>query len=105
MVSLLSFLFVLYSGDKRFDKALFNILKVPPEDLACQITIMDVSVFKAIQPDELTSIAWTTKDKLIKVSRTEFSTASKLLTKITTLGSKSGRAYSPIQSNQHVGPD
>ena len=56
------------AGGKSYDAALFDILKVSPEDLAAQITLLDIPVFKAIAPEELTSIAWTTKDKLIKVS-------------------------------------
>ncbi|ELW70858.1 Ras-specific guanine nucleotide-releasing factor RalGPS2 [Tupaia chinensis] len=36
---------------KSFDAVVFDVLKVTPEEYAGQITLMDVPVFKAIQPD------------------------------------------------------
>ena len=43
------------AGTKAFDAAVFDLLKVSAEQLAIQITLMDIPVFKAIGPEELTS--------------------------------------------------
>lgn len=48
---------------KKFDAALFDIQKVPPEQFAQQLTILDLAVFKSIQPDELSGCGWTKKLK------------------------------------------
>uniref|UniRef100_A0AAV2KXV2 Ras-GEF domain-containing protein n=1 Tax=Knipowitschia caucasica TaxID=637954 RepID=A0AAV2KXV2_KNICA len=58
-----------YLGDKgselkkSFDAVVFDVLKVTPEEYAGQITLMDTPVFKAIQPDELSSCGWNKKEK------------------------------------------
>lgn len=38
-------------SDKQFDPVTFDVLMVPPEDLAEQITIADAPLFKSIQPE------------------------------------------------------
>ncbi|XP_032427091.1 ras-specific guanine nucleotide-releasing factor RalGPS2 isoform X2 [Xiphophorus hellerii] len=48
---------------KSFDAVVFDVLKVTPEEYAGQITLMDAPVFKAIQPDELSSCGWNKKEK------------------------------------------
>ncbi|XP_026559108.1 ras-specific guanine nucleotide-releasing factor RalGPS2 isoform X1 [Pseudonaja textilis] len=48
---------------KSFDAVVFDVLKVTPEEYAGQITLMDIPVFKAIQPEELSSCGWNKKEK------------------------------------------
>ncbi|XP_041417440.1 ras-specific guanine nucleotide-releasing factor RalGPS1 isoform X1 [Xenopus laevis] len=48
---------------KSFDAIVFDVLMVTPEEYAGQITVMDVPVFKAIQPEELSSCGWNKKEK------------------------------------------
>ncbi|KAG5840802.1 hypothetical protein ANANG_G00192510 [Anguilla anguilla] len=48
---------------KSYDAVVFDVLKVTPEEFASQITLMDVPVFKAIQPEELASCGWSKKEK------------------------------------------
>ncbi|XP_028394917.1 ras-specific guanine nucleotide-releasing factor RalGPS1-like [Dendronephthya gigantea] len=51
-------------SDRSYDEVVFDILKVDPEDFAKQITLMDIPVFKAIKPEELSSCGWNKKNKL-----------------------------------------
>ncbi|XP_056271494.1 ras-specific guanine nucleotide-releasing factor RalGPS2 isoform X2 [Pseudoliparis swirei] len=48
---------------KSFDAVVFDVLKVTPEEYASQIMLMDAPVFKAIQPEELSSCGWNKKEK------------------------------------------
>ncbi|XP_018609189.2 ras-specific guanine nucleotide-releasing factor RalGPS2 isoform X5 [Scleropages formosus] len=48
---------------KSFDAVVFDVSKVTPEEYAGQITLMDAPVFKAIQPEELSSCGWNKKEK------------------------------------------
>ncbi|XP_069793824.1 ras-specific guanine nucleotide-releasing factor RalGPS2 isoform X4 [Narcine bancroftii] len=48
---------------KSFDAVVFDVLKVTPEEFASQITLMDAPVFKAVQPEELSSCGWNKKEK------------------------------------------
>lgn len=47
------------------DTTITSALRIPPEELASQITLLDMPIFKNIQPDELTSCAWTKKNKYV----------------------------------------
>ncbi|XP_015987180.2 ras-specific guanine nucleotide-releasing factor RalGPS1 isoform X2 [Rousettus aegyptiacus] len=50
-------------ASKSYDAVVFDVLKVTPEEFATQITLMDIPVFKAIQPEELASCGWSKKEK------------------------------------------
>lgn len=45
------------------DDILLSALRIPPEELAQQITLLDMEIFQKITMDELTSCAWTKKNK------------------------------------------
>ncbi|XP_076263008.1 ras-specific guanine nucleotide-releasing factor RalGPS2-like isoform X2 [Rhynchophorus ferrugineus] len=49
---------------QNYSCAIFDILRIPAEDFAAQLTILDWPVFSNILPDELTSCGWNKKNKL-----------------------------------------
>ncbi|KAI6238690.1 Ras-GEF domain-containing protein [Aphelenchoides fujianensis] len=54
--------------NKRFDPATFDVLRVSGDDLAAEITRGDLEVFKRISVSELTSGAWSKKEKYEKAA-------------------------------------
>ncbi|KAL5268888.1 hypothetical protein ACHWQZ_G002650 [Mnemiopsis leidyi] len=50
------------STNYAYDPKLFNLLKLPPDILARQITLVDVKRFKAIHPNEFRARGWEKKD-------------------------------------------
>lgn len=53
-------------GEKTFDPVLFDVTRIPADDIAMQITKNDFQVFRNIQPDELTCVGWTGRHKIEK---------------------------------------
>lgn len=47
------------------DTTIISALRITPEEIAAQLTILDIQVFSQIKMDELTSCAWTKKNKVI----------------------------------------
>ncbi|XP_058820547.1 ras-specific guanine nucleotide-releasing factor RalGPS1 isoform X2 [Topomyia yanbarensis] len=47
----------------NIDSIIISCLRVAPEELANQLTLLDFPVFSAIQPDELTSCCWNKRNK------------------------------------------
>lgn len=50
---------------RNLDQLILEALRVAPEDLASQLTLLDLDVFRLIAPDELMSCAWNKKNKLV----------------------------------------
>lgn len=48
---------------RTYDAIVFDLLRVPPEHIASQITLQDLPVFGRIQPEELSTCSWMGKDK------------------------------------------
>ncbi|XP_038640833.1 ras-specific guanine nucleotide-releasing factor RalGPS2-like isoform X3 [Scyliorhinus canicula] len=48
---------------KSFDAVVFDVLMVSPEQFASQITQLDIPVFRAIQPEELSGCRWNKREK------------------------------------------
>ena len=46
------------------DPSRYDPLSFSPEELASQLTLLDVPIFRAIQPEELMSCSWNKKNKL-----------------------------------------
>ena len=53
------------SSIQDLDTTIISALRIPPDELASQITLLDLPVFTAIKMDELTSCAWTKKNKVL----------------------------------------
>lgn len=80
----------LNSSINDLDAMTLSALRITPEELAGQITLLDLPSFIAIQPDELSSCAWTKKDKYIvapnvvgftrRFNHTSFWTITEILT-------------------------
>lgn len=51
------------SSIQDLDNIILSALRIPPEELAQQITLLDLAIFQQIKMDELTSCAWTKKNK------------------------------------------
>ncbi|XP_048005166.1 ras-specific guanine nucleotide-releasing factor RalGPS2 isoform X1 [Leguminivora glycinivorella] len=51
------------SINQSWDEVVCSALRLSPEDIANQLTLLDLPCFKAIQPDELTTCCWNKANK------------------------------------------
>lgn len=47
------------------DQAICSVLKISPDDIANQLTLLDLQCFKEIKPEELSSCGWTKTNKAV----------------------------------------
>ncbi|XP_026314993.1 ras-specific guanine nucleotide-releasing factor RalGPS2 isoform X2 [Hyposmocoma kahamanoa] len=52
------------SINQSWDDVVCSALRIPPEDIANQLTLLDMPCFKAIMPEELTTCGWNKLNKL-----------------------------------------
>jgi len=52
---------------KTFDAVVFDVLKISPESIANQLTLIEVELFRKIRPEELTCCAWTAPKKKMQL--------------------------------------
>lgn len=52
------------SINQSWDEVICSALRISPEDIANQLTLLDLPCFKAIQPEELTTCGWNKLNKL-----------------------------------------
>lgn len=52
------------SINQSWDDIICSALRVIPDDIANQLTLLDLPCFKAIKPEELTTCGWTKLNKL-----------------------------------------
>uniref|UniRef100_A0A915Q7B8 Ras-GEF domain-containing protein n=1 Tax=Setaria digitata TaxID=48799 RepID=A0A915Q7B8_9BILA len=59
---------ILWLYQKEYDPVTFDLLKVRPENIASQITLIDVPLFKAVTSQELLTGGWTKRNKHVDAS-------------------------------------
>ncbi|XP_013147969.1 PREDICTED: ras-specific guanine nucleotide-releasing factor RalGPS1-like isoform X2 [Papilio polytes] len=52
------------SINQSWDDIVCSALRISPEDIANQLSLLDLACFKAIQPEELTTCGWNKRNKL-----------------------------------------
>lgn len=53
------------SMSQSWDTMVCSVLRIAPEDIANQLSLLDLLCFKSIKPEELTTCGWTKLNKLM----------------------------------------